>query len=445
MPRPDGKYIAHQIDELRAKGVELVAGSITDPAGVTRAKYVPLRRLGDFQRSGMGVSPSWSVFCVDTGIAFTPTIGVTGDLRIRIDPATARVVEDGIAWAPGNLTDQGGDPAPMCVRSLLARAEHQATERGLTAMVGAELECTMVAPDGGPATTDPWSPYGIRTSLDRSAFLVDLATTAERAGLSVEQIHTEYGHDQLEVSLAPTTPVAAADAVILTRIVLGRAAARHGLRISFAPVPFEGAAGNGAHLHLSLADGNGPLFSGGDGPHGIRPAGGSAIAGVIDTLPDLIGVYAGSALSALRLKPGNWAGAAACWGLENREAAVRFIAATPGSPHGANVELKLIDPSANPYLAAAAFLSSALRGIDHGLDLPAEIPEDPSKAATAPPPLPTGQRAAIDALESSAVAAELLTPEMIEGLVAVRRYELTTFGELSPAETTQALRFAWSC
>jgi glutamine synthetase len=303
----------------------------------------------------------------------------------------------------------------------------------------------MIAPDGGPASTGPWSPYGIRTSLDRSAFLVDLASTAERAGLSVEQIHTEYGHDQLEVSLAPTTPVAAADAVILTRIVLGRAAARHGLRISFAPVPFEGAAGNGAHLHLSLTDARGPLFSGGDGPYGMRQDGGSAIAGVIDSLPDLIGVYAGSALSALRLKPGNWAGAAACWGLENREAAVRFIAATPGNPRGANAELKLIDPSANPYLAAAAFLSSALRGIARGLELPAEIPENPSQSATAPPSLPTGQRAAIDAIESSAVAAELLTPEVIEALVAVRRYELTTFGELPPAETAQALRLAWSC
>ncbi|MCW2556230.1 MAG: glutamine synthetase, partial [Mycobacterium sp.] len=75
-----------RIEELRADGVELVAGSVTDLAGVTRAKYVPLRRLGDFQRSGMGVSPSWSVFCVDSGIAFTPTIGVAGDLRIRIDP-----------------------------------------------------------------------------------------------------------------------------------------------------------------------------------------------------------------------------------------------------------------------------------------------------------------------------------------------------------------------
>jgi glutamine synthetase len=433
------------IDDLRAKGVELVAGSVTDPAGVTRAKYVPLRRLGDFQRSGMGVSPSWSVFCVDSGIAFIPTIGVAGDLRIRIDPATARVIDDGIAWAPGDLTDQAGDAAPLCVRSLLARTEQSAADRGLTALVGAELECTMITPDGEPASTEPWSPYGIRTSLDRSAFLVDLAATAERAGLSVEQIHTEYGHDQLEVSLAPTTPVAAADAVILARIVLGRAAARHGLRISFAPVPFEGAAGNGAHLHLSLADGQGPLFSTGQGPYGIRRDGGSAIAGVIDSLPDLIGVYAGSALSALRLKPGNWAGASACWGLENREAAVRFIAATPGSPHGANVELKLIDPSANPYLAAAAFLGSALRGIGRGLELPVEIPENPSESAIAPPPLPTGQREVIDALESSAIAAELLTRDVVEGIVAVRRYEITTFGDLPPAETIQALRLAWSC
>ena len=437
--------IDDRIADLRAAGIELIAGSLTDLAGVTRAKYVPLRRLGDFQRSGMGVSPSWSAFCVDSGIALTPTIGVAGDLRIRIDPSEVRVIDAGIAWAPGNLTVQSGDPAPLCVRSLLARTGREAADRGLSALVGAELECTMLALDGSAATTDAWSPYGIRTSLDRSAFLVDLAGTAERAGLAVEQIHTEYGHDQLEVSLAPTTPVAAADAVILTRIVLGRAAARHGLRISFSPVPFEGAAGNGAHLHLSLADADGPLFSGGDGPYGIRPAGGSAIAGVLDTLGDLIAVYAGSAVSALRLKPGNWAGASACWGLENREAAVRFIAATPGSPHGANAELKLIDPSANPYLAAAAFLGSALRGIDRKLDLPLEIPEDPSKSASPPAPLPTAQDAAIEAVTRSTAAAELLGPAMVETLAAVRGYEANQFARSTPAETTQALRLAWSC
>jgi glutamine synthetase len=436
---------AARVAELRAGGVELVAGSVTDLAGVTRAKYVPLRRLAAFQRAGMGVSPSWSVFCVDSGIAFTPSIGVVGDLRIRIDPADLRQVDDGVAWAPGDLHDQHGIPAPLCVRSLLGRTEQAVAERGLTALVGAELECTMLGLDGDHATAQPWSPYGMRTSLDRSAFIVDLTVAADRAGLSIEQVHTEYGHDQLEISLAPTTPVAAADAVILARIVIGRAAARHGLQISFSPVPFEGEAGNGAHLHLSLADDAGPLLSCGDGPHGMRPAGQSAVGGVLDGLPDLLGVYAGSVVSASRLRPGNWAGAAKCWGLENREAAVRFIAATPGNPHGANAELKLVDPSANPYLAIAAFLGSALRGIDRGFELPAEVADDPAQVSDAPPPLPIDQRAAIEALESSATAAELLTPAVIEGVAAVRRHELTTYGDRPVAETTQALRLAWSC
>jgi glutamine synthetase len=433
-----------QIDELRADGVEIVAGSLTDLAGVTRAKYVPLRRLSSFHSAGMGVSPSWSVFCVDSGIAFTPDVGVVGDLRIRIDPAEVRLVEDGVAWAPASLYDQYGEPAPLCTRALLARAEQDAAAHGLTALIGAELECTMLAPDAQHASAEPWSPYGIRTSLDRSAFLVDLMVTAEGAGLIIDQLHTEYGHDQLEVALAPTTPVAAADAVILARIVIGRTAARHGLKISFSPVPFAGEAGNGAHLHLSLADGDGPLLSGGDGPYGMRPSGQSAIAGVLDTLPDLLGVYAGSVLSAARLKPGNWAGAANCWGLENREAAVRFIAATPGNPHGANVELKLIDPSANPYLAAAAFLRSALRGIELGLELPAEVSEDPARTADLQP-LPTDQRALLKTLQTSATAAELLTPAVVEALAAVRNHELVTYADRPPAEICQALRLAWSC
>jgi glutamine synthetase len=449
MPVPgdvdEGAELARRVAELRAAGVELVAGTVTDLAGVTRAKYVPLRRLSAFQHAGMGVSPSWSVFCVDSGIAFTADIGVVGDLRIRIDPADLRQVDDGVAWAPGDLRDQQGNPAPLCVRSLLASTEAAVAERGLTVLVGAELECTMLALDGNHASAEPWSPYGVRTSLDRSAFLVDVALAADRAGLPIEQVHTEYGHDQFEVSLAPTTPVAAADAVILARIVIGRAAARHGLRISFSPVPFVGEAGNGAHLHLSLADRDGPLFSGGDGPHGMRPSGQSAVAGVLDGLPDLLGVYAGSVLSGSRLQPGNWAGAAKCWGLENREAAVRFIAATPGNPHGANAELKIIDPSANPYLAVTAFLGSALRGIDQCLKLPDEVPDNPSDASEPPPPLPTDQQTAIDALESSSAAAELLTPAMIEGIAAVRRYEITTYSDRPPAETTQALRLAWSC
>src|SRR5882724_826771 len=104
----DADDLADRVAELRSGRVELVAGSVTDLAGVTRAKYVPLRRLAAFRQAGMGVSPSWSVFCVDSGIAFTPDIGVVGDLRIRIDPADLRRIDEGVAWAPGDLNDQHG-------------------------------------------------------------------------------------------------------------------------------------------------------------------------------------------------------------------------------------------------------------------------------------------------------------------------------------------------
>jgi len=90
-------------------------------------------------------------------------------------------------------------------------------------------------------------------------------------------------------------------------------------------------------------------------------------------------------------------------------------------------------------------LGSALRGIDNGMELAAEVTDNPSEAAQPPPILQTDQATAIKSLETSAVAAELLTPAVIEGLVAVRRYEITTYGDRPPAETTQALRLAWSC
>lgn len=437
--------LATYAEALATQGVRLVAGSIVDMAGVARAKYVPTARLAAFHRVGMGASPSWSVFCVDGAIAFTPDLGVIGDLRIRIDPADLRVVEDGVAWAPGDFHLQTGDPSPMCARNRLAQVVSDAEREGLTALVGAELECTLLADDGGHASTTAWAPYGLRTSLERSSFLVDLTEAADRAGLGVEQLHMEYGHDQLEVSLSPAHPVAAADDVILARVVVGRTAARHGMRVSFSPVPFAGEAGNGAHLHLSLSNADGPVFSGGEGPHGLTPTGAAAIAGVLDGLPGLLGVYAGSAISSRRLMPGNWAGAALCWGLENREAAVRLVAGGAASAHGANIELKVVDPSANPYLAVAGLLGSALGGVRRELPLPDEVPGNSAESGLELPPLPVDQAAAIDALEASETAVEILGKPIIDGIAAVRRHEVATFAGRPSVETSEALRLAWSC
>jgi glutamine synthetase len=166
--------------------------------------------------------------------------------------------------------------------------------------------------------------------------------------------------------------------------------------------------------------------------------------------PELTAVFAGSVLSPHRLQPGHWSGAFACWGLENREAAVRLCAATSGTPHGASVELKCIDPSANPYLAAATFLGLALDGLAGGAPLPPEVTVAPAEltaeeaARTGTVRLPADQAAALDALGASDLARRLLGEEILEALTAVRRHELVTYGGQDVEAVAEKLRYAWS-
>lgn len=431
--------------ELKSAGVVLVVGTVVDFAGVTRCKAVPLRRLADFRDVGMGAAPSWNVFCADNNLAFTSTIGVTGDLRLRLDTDRLRHIDAGLAWGPANFHHQDGSPSPLCSRGRLAAVADDAASHGLAPLVGAELEFALAATDGTRLPKTAWTAYGVKSVVDHREFLLDLASTLARAGVWPEQIHAEYGEDQFEVSLPPAPPVALADACVLARILIGIVAARHGMAASFSPLPWAGGSGNGAHLHLSLARAGRRLFEGGDGPHGITHDGGAAIAGILAGLGDFLGVYAGSVVSSQRLRPSSWSGAAACWGLENREAAVRFVAGTAGNPRGANVELKVVDPSANVYLAAAALLGSALNGIRAGMALPAEVrvnPADsPDRDALA---LDTRHAAVLAALEDSELAARVLGPDIVEGVVAVRRHELERYADCSPEEMAEAFRFAWS-
>ncbi len=338
---------------LADRGVRFVVGTAVDFSGVTRAKGVPIARFPAFVENGMGASPSWLVFCADFGIAFTPDLGVTGDLRLRIDPEATTVTDHGVAWAPAEFFQQDGERFAGCARWRLRQVIERLAAAGLTATTGAELEFVLTEPDGSPRVGAPWQGYGVRSMLDVAPLLAELTDSFAGAGMPIEQLHAEYGADQFEISLPPADPVSTADRTILGRILIGRAAAKHGFGVSFSPVPFAGGAGNGAHLHLSLTQADKPLFAGGDCAYGLTDLGGAAIAGLVAGLPEVQAVLAGSAVSVLRLGPGKWAGAFACWGLENREAAVRLIADTPGNPHGASVEVKCVDGSANPYLAAA--------------------------------------------------------------------------------------------
>jgi glutamine synthetase len=432
--------------DLRAARVEIVVGSVIDFAGVARAKTVPLERLGSFVTAGMGASPCWNVFCIDDSIAFTEKFGVVGDLRLHIDPSALCVVAPGVAWAPGEFTEQDGTASPVNTRGLLRRVTAELAADGYDALMGSELEFALIPGDG--SFEGPWQAYGLGPLMGEAerGFVRAFMAKAAAVGLPVDQIHAEYGRRQVEISLGPTDPVRAADNVVLARLVIGRAAETCGLRASFSPLAsVEANAANGAHVHFSFTDSRGgPVFAGGDGPHGITAAGGSAIAGVLRRVPEFLGFYAGSVLSPHRLLPGHWSGAHLCWGLENREAAVRFCAAAAGNPRGASAELKVVDPSANPYLALAAILWSAHEGIQDGLALPAEVGGDPAAHSAPVEVLVPEQAAVIEALAASPAALAFAGPDALEALLAVRRHEVTTYAQASAQDLAERFRFTWS-
>jgi glutamine synthetase len=442
---------AAAIAQLEADGVATLIGTVVNPAGLTHAKTVPLRRMGTFADPGLGASPVWHVFAIDqAGIVFGDAIGVVGDQRIRIDLSGLRILGDGLAWAPGAFFNQDGSPDPYCSRGALRRVEDRLSDAGIDTVVGHEMEFVLVGPDGSQLPSHLWAQYGLAGVLEYEGFVRDVTNAATGSGVAIEQFHPEYGMNQFEISLSPQSPVAAADQLVLMRIIIGRVARQYGLRVSLSPVPFAGSVGSGSHQHFSMTRGETPLFSDGSGVGGMTSEGECAVAGLLAGLPEAQGILCGSIVSGLRMQPGHWSGAYVCWGTENREAAVRYLIGGPSNPHGANVEVKVIDPSANPYLATAAILGLALDGIDRKLPLAPETTVDPAtltdeqREQAGMVLLPSSQTVALDALDQSSLLRGILGDETVDAVLAVRRYEHDNYGDLPPEELAEKFRLAWS-
>ncbi|MBT0565855.1 glutamine synthetase family protein [Williamsia sp. CHRR-6] len=439
---------------LRSRNVDALVGTIVSPAGVTQAKVVDINRVPEFARDGLSAGPAWHTTAADgIGTASAPTSGafsVVGDHHIRIDLDGLRVLEDGLAWAPAGFHNHDGEPVAACARGTLDRVTTALAESGFTAVVGHELEFLVLDADAEPVPSPAWAQYGVAGVLDHERFVRDLITAARAAEVDIEAVHPSYGAGQFEVSLAPLSPVAAADQLVAARLVVGRVARNHGRRVSMSPTPFAGGVGIAAHQNLSIKGRHGPLFSGGGSTAGLTELGTAALAGIVGGLADLQGVFAGSIVSGLRLSPELRASVFTCWGRENRSAAVRFIPKQDTHGHGARVEIRVIDPSANPYLATAALLGLAVDGISRGATLPPETAVDPQVLSDAQRHsakihrLSTDQSTVIDALEHAPLARSVLGDDVVDAVVAVRRYETRHYGEMDTDDLTERFRMAWS-
>ena len=440
--------VASVTHDLENGGVRIVIGTFLDNSGVFRAKQVPVAKVGSFHSPGLGAAPSWAVFAIDDQLVLTSAFSVVGDMRLRVDLDAIRNLGDGVAWAPIELADQHGRPLGHCARGALRRHQVAFESDGIETLAAFEIEFTCFDSVTGRVGDGP--AYGLGPLLDRSKFLDDVHESFAVAGLMIEQLHAEYGMGQIELTTEPASALEAADNYVLARIVLGRVARAHGVKLSFSPRPVHNGIGNGAHLHVSYSRNGEPLFSGGNGPHGLSRDGAAAIAGLVKWLPESMGVLAPSLLSSTRLQPGNWSGAFACWGLENREAALRLCEATPGNTRGANVEIKCVDHSANAYSAAALILGLSRRGIQEELELPDEVPMDPGSLSdderTARNIVTIGgaQASNIESMRSSQVVRTILGDVLVDAMVAVREHEVELASTLSAEELIEKFRYSWS-
>jgi glutamine synthetase len=439
--------------------VEAVALAFVDNAGVTLVKTVPLRRFEEAVRFGIGLSPVFTVFLVDDQITSSPHIGgPTGDTRLMPDPAAtvALAASPGWAIAPVDQLDQEAKPYAACPRTFARSMLERLAGLGLELRGSYEVEFFLGRREGFDVEADPppahgGPAYGASALVDVEPFATALIRALEAQGTGVMQFHPEYSTGQLEVSVPHGSGIAVADTNLVLRHTIRAVARSHGLAASFAPVVFAGLVGNGFHLHLSLWNRSGKnLFHGGRGPEGMTREAEAFAAGVLASMPALTAVTCPSVASYQRLQPHRWSGPWACWGRENREAALRFVTGMVGSrPAAANLEVKAMDAAANPYLALGAIVAAGIDGMERELALPEPVLDDPAsipvsrRRSLGIRQLPSSLGAAIRELARSAMLREAMGDVLFDAFLATRRAERETYEGKDPAEVVRAVRWRY--
>ena len=281
-----------RLKPLHDEGIVAVAVTFVDNSGVTRVKSVPFARLPQLAAWGVGISTSFDRFRFDDVIE-GPDDGSApvGDLRLipDIDRLVPLAGQPGWAWAPASRYSQDGEPHPQCGRLLLGRVCEQLAEQDVAVKTTFEIEWVVSRGSDDefvPAVDGPG--YGMGRLIDLSDYARDVIAALVAEGVEIQQFHPEYGAAQFEVSVAPESPVGAADTSVLVRSTIRAVGASYGLRTSYSPKVTTPGVGNGGHVHLSLWRGDKTLMGAGDGPLGLSAEAAAFSAGILSHLPALM-------------------------------------------------------------------------------------------------------------------------------------------------------------
>lgn len=400
-----------------------------DHLGLARGKYVPMR-LAD--RGVRHCSGLWALGYDRVMTPGTPGSGFfeglpdfdatydVGDIRAGWEEGTSIVVAD---------LEAHGEPLAVSPRAALKRAIAQWEALGYAPKVGVELEAYFLRPDGNGGWTALDTPgafvYGTGPMVDPVGIIDELWRVAERVGLPLESVNSEYDTPQFEFTLEYGDALTSIDNVFLFKTMAREVAQRMGLLCTFLGKPFGDRGGSGTHFNLSFEghDGTNAIHDPAD-PDGLSALARHCIAGLIEHHEALAGICAPTVNAYKRLRPASLSGYWANWGFDHRGATIRI---PPERGRASRLEHRLADGAAPVHVAGAAVLQAARLGLVGKLAAPSAETGDGLENVDTTRHTPHDLGAALDAFEADTALTEALGSMLAAQHVAVKRTEWERF------------------
>lgn len=267
-------------------------------------------------------------------------------------------------------TPFAGDP-----RGNLKRILKSMNDLGFTSFnLGPEPEFFLFKLDEeGEITTDlndkggyfDFSPMDLGENCRR-----DIVLELEKMGFEVEASHHETAPGQHEIDFKYADVIEACDNIQTFKLVVKTIARKHGLHATFMAKPLYGIAGSGMHCNMSLFKGKENAFFDEEGDRQLSKTAYQFMAGLLYHARAFTAVCNPTVNSYKRLVPGFEAPVYVAWSGHNRSPLIRIPEARGLSTR---LELRSVDPTANPYLAMAVLLEAGLDGIRRELTPPPAV------------------------------------------------------------------------
>jgi glutamine synthetase len=253
-------------------------------------------------------------------------------------------------------------------------------------------------------------------------------------GIICEDHHHEVATGgQCELSMRFDKLINSADNIMTYKYVIKYLAKQRNMVATFMPKPLANDNGTGMHINTSLWSDENEFYDENDQYAELSQTARYFIGGLLEHANSLVAIAAPTTNSYRRLIPGFEAPVYVAWSKDNRSAIVRIPAHFKGIKYAKSkrIELRVADPSCNPYLCFSAVLAAGLDGVKKKIDAGDPVDEDIYKLSAEKrrelgiKQLPPTLNSAADALESdNEYLKSIFTTDVISRIIEKERNDV---------------------